>query len=188
MKRHKRVGFLLMFILGIFILGTVMGSSYAVGLGDAESTEIYDYLCSFFENSVRSNKEIFFASLFDNIKIFSVIFMAGFFKLGTVMTTGVVCMEGFISGFTHGTLIKLMGWKGFLLGASGLFSILVFVSNLVFYSAFSVNFAISGQKTDIISKKRYMIISAVALTIFCIASVFDGYITTIFMNLVVTRM
>ena len=188
MKRHKKVGFLLIFILGIFVLGTVMGSSYATGMEEDVSTEMYDYLCNYFENSARTNKEIFFASFLDNLEIFSVIFIAGFFKFGTVMTTGVVCMEGFVSGFTHGTLIKLMGWKGFLLGASGLFSIMIFVSNLVFYSTFSVNFAVSRQKTDIISKKRYMIISAIALTIFCIASVFDGYITTTFMNLIVTKM
>lgn len=188
MGRQRKNSFLLIIMLVVLLTGMVIGSGYAAGMKEEVSSGISDYLYSFFENAYKEKTDIFISSVLNNLKIFSVIFFAGFFKVGTVFTAGIVCMEGFVSGFTNATLIKLMGWKGFFIGASGILSVLVFVGNLIFYSAFSVNFAVSEGKFEKKTKKQYITISVIALTIFCIASLLDGYITTIFMEFVVNKM
>lgn len=188
MRKHKGASFYIVLMLTIFATGIIIGSCYAAGIKEDAADEIYNYLCNFFENNTRTGTDIFLASLFDNLKLFLVIFIAGFFKLGIPLTLSVGCMEGFTSGFTSAALIKLMGWKGFFISLGSLLSVLIFVSDMVFYGAYSMNFAISDGKKDKTSKKNYIIISLISLTIFCIASFFDGYITTIFMNFIVTKL
>ena len=116
------------------------------------------------------------------------IFIAGFFKFGIPFTLGVGCMQGFTSGFTASTLIKIMGWQGFFINLSSLLSVLIFVLNLLFFGTISMNYAAFDLKNDMILKKNYIFFSFFFLTIFCVASFFDGYITTIFMEIIVTRM
>lgn len=188
MSKHQGTGFYIILMLTVFTVGIIIGSCYAVGISGETAEEIHSYLSSFFENNTRSATEIFLASFLNNLKLFSVIFIAGFFKFGMPATLGMGCMEGFTSGFTTAALIKLMGWKGFFIGLSSVFSVLIFVLNMIFYGAYSIFFSISEGKRDKFSKKNYMIISLISLTIFCVASLFDGYITTIFMKLVVTKL
>ena len=133
-------------------------------------------------------KDVFLSSLLNNLKIFSVIFIAGFFKAGIPFTLGAGCIQGFTSGFTATALIKIMGSKGLFINLSSLISVLIFVLNLIFFGAFSMNYAAFELKYDSDLKKNYIIFSFIFLTIFCIASFFDGYITTIFMDWFVMKM
>lgn len=188
MKKYRGAGFYLLLMLGIFTLGIAIGAIYSAGMGKADSDEVYKYLCDFFENNTRSGMEIFLTSFFDNLKLFFIIFIAGFFKFGMPFIMGAGCMEGFVSGFTTASLIKLMGFKGFLINLSGVLSVLIFVANLVFFGAYAMHFGISGGKRERNEKKAYIVFSAAALTIFCVASLFDGYITTTFMRMIVTKM
>lgn len=188
MLRNKGIKFFLICMLVVFCVGVVVGSVYAVGIsGDAEK-DIQNYLNNFFLGERRVGKDIFISSLLNNLKIFSVIFIAGFFKLGIPFTLGIGCVQGFTSGFTASALIKIMGWKGLFVNLSSLFSVLIFVLDLMFFGAFSMNYATFELKNDIDLKKKYIFSSLFFLTIFCVASFFDGYITTIFMNWIVTKM
>ncbi len=185
---HKSIKKYVYIILSVFTLGVLIGSIYASGIEGADADKIKEYLLGFFENNIRSNTEIFVSSLLDNLKIFFVIFLFAFFKIGTPFIMGVGCVEGFISGFTVATLVKAMGTKGILLNLSSIFSVLIFVINLMFFSAFSMEFGLGGGKKEKTAKKNYIIISLIFLTIFCVASVFDGYITTTFMKLIATKL
>ncbi len=186
--RNKGAGVYLLLMAGIFLVGIILGSIYARDISKDESSELYNYLCEFFQANDRDGLKVFLASLEENIKIFLVIFAAGFFKFGIPVIMGAGCVEGFISGFTAASLIKLMGMKGLLLNLSCLLSVIIFLLVLFFYGAYAMNFGLSTNKRERNSKKNYIIFSLLALTIFCIASLFDGYITTIFMKLVVTKM
>lgn len=188
MARNKGAGIYFLLMMAIVAAGVLIGSVYAVGMKKEASDEVYKYLCEFFDGGMRSSADIFVSSLADNIKIFFIIFAAGFFRLGTVFTMSAGCMEGFVSGFTTASLIKLMGLKGFLINLSSGLSAIVFMLNLIFFGACSMRFAVRGGKRERGMKKKYLFLSAAALTIFCIASVFDGYITTIFMKMIVNKM
>ena len=188
MLRNKGLRFFLIFMLVAFCVGVVIGSVYAAGISGEAEKEIEKYLQDFFLGERRVERDIFVSSLLNNLKIFSVIFIAGFFKFGIPFTLGVGCMQGFTSGFTASALIKVMGWQGFFINLSSLLSVLIFALNLLFFGAFSMNYAAFDLKNDMILKKKYIFFSFFFLTIFCVASFFDGYITTIFMEIIVTRM
>lgn len=188
MQQHKRFDIYIALMIGLFAVGISVGAIYAGNLGNDTSETLRAYLSEYFANGARPNKEIFIGSLYDNLKIFAVIFIAGFFKAGIAADLGISLVEGFISGFGSGTLIKLLGFKGFLLGASSIASSIIFVPALVIYGAYSVRFGLQMRKNEYGAKKEYFIFSALALTIFCVGALFDGYITTTFMKLIVTGM
>lgn len=188
MQNNKRINIWITVMLAVFAVGAVAGVIYAGGMASDASEELRVYLTEYFENGARGKREIFLTSLFDNLKVFAVIFMAGFFRAGLAVSLGMCLAEGFVSGFTGAVLIRLLGLKGFLMGASSILSVIVFVTALVIYGAYSVNFGVSGRKSEYGAKKEYFIFSIIALTIFCIASFFDGYITTTFMDFIVNKM
>lgn len=188
MREYKSVKKYIWIMLLVFMVGVFMGSIYAAGIKGADADEIYEYLCGFFENNTRSGGEVFLTSFLDNLKLFALIFTAGFFKIGTVFIMSAGCVEGFISGFTSASVIKSLGSRGLLLNLSSVFSVVIFVIGLLFFGAYSMEFGLSGKKREKNLKKKYIIISSIFLTIFCIASLFDGYITTIFMKFIVTGM
>lgn len=188
MLKNKGIKFFLIIMMSVFALGVILGSIYAADISAETESEIYEYLSAFLANDIRGKGEIAFTSFLNNLKVFAFIFAAGFFRFGMPITLGVSCMEGFVSGFTAATLIKLMGFKGFLISMSSMASVLIFVINLIFYGAVSMSYGLSEEKFEKNTKKNYMLISFFAVTIFCIASFFDGYISTTFMNVVVTKM
>lgn len=188
MREYKSIKKYIWIMLLVFTLGIFIGSVYASGIKGTDADEMYEYLCGFFENNKRSGGEIFLTSFLDNLKLFLLIFVSGFFKIGTPFIMGAGCVEGFISGFTVASLVKIMGTKGMLLNLSSIFSVLIFVISLLFFGAYSMEFGLRGGKSEKNIKKKYIIISSIFLTTFCIASLFDGYITTIFMKFIVTGM
>ncbi len=188
MFKNKGIKFYLWIGAALFTIGIFLGSFYAAGLEGEAFSDVTNYLNSFLKEGIRPKAEIFKNSLWLNMRLFFVIFVAGFFKIAIPLTIAAIGLEGFISGFTSASFVKVFGVKGLLFGASGIISTLIFIVNLVFFSAWSMKFSLNNGKKDRFLKKNYLILSAICLTTFCIASLSDGYITTIFMGLVVNKL
>lgn len=186
MRKNKRAGICVGVMLGTVAAGVLVGSVFAAQMSAPASEQLQGYLNDFFAGGMRSGGDIFLSSLLDNAKLFIILFAAGFFKLGVCATLGAACAEGYVSGFTAAALVKLMGLKGFLINLSGIFGGLIFMLNVIFFGALSVHFSVSEERGNKNAKKKYILLSLGAATIFCIASLFDGYITTIFMGVIVT--
>lgn len=188
MRENKGLWIYPALMMSVLALGALIGSVYAAGMKEGASDELTEYLSVFFNGEMRRGGEIFFASFADNIKLFLVIFTAGFFRFGAVFVLGAACAQGFVSGFTAAALVKLMGRSGFLLNLSGGIAAVIFLTDVIFFGAYSLRFGLRGGKRDKRLKKNYILLSLGAITIFGIASLCDGYITTIFMKMIVTRM
>lgn len=188
MFKNKGLGFYLWVGAVFFALGIFVGSFYAAGLTGEAFSDVLGYLKAYFEGGVRNRGEVFLNSFLLNLRLFVVIFLSGFFKFTMPLTIVSIGFEGFTSGFTTASLIKVFGTKGLLLGLSGIVSTLIFIVNLVFFGAWSMKFSLNNGKNDRFFKKNYFILSGIALTIFCIASLSDGYITTTFMGLIVNKL
>lgn len=186
----KNRGMKTYFIIGaaIFIVGMFLGSFYAAGLEGNAYSEVAEYLKTFFSKGFGEKAEVFKKSLWLNFRVFFVIFMAGFFKLTIPVTIATVGFQGFISGFTTASFVKVFGIKGLLLGLSGILATVTFILNLVVFGAWSMKFSLCNGKNDRFLKKNYLVLSLICLTIFCITSLMDGYITTTFMGLAVTKL
>lgn len=186
MKGQKWIYPILMLL--VFAVGIIIGSVYAVSMHESAATALDEYLSDFLKNSYLQKNSIFLSSLCDNLKVFSIIFIAGFFKIGAPAVLACGLTEGFVSGFTTAAMIKLKAINGLWISLSSLPAAVVFVADLVFFGAYSMDFGITLGKKDVFLKKSYFIFSLVALSIFCIAALCDGYITTIFMKMLVTKM
>ena len=188
MFKNKGIGFYLWIGAILFTVGIFIGSFYAAGLKGEAFSDVSGYLKAYFEGSARNRGEVFLNSFFLNLRLFVIIFVAGFYKFTIPLTIASIGFEGFTSGFTTASFIKAFGIKGLLLGLSGIVSTIIFIVNLVFFSAWSMKFSLNNGKNDRFFKKNYLILSGIALTIFCIASLSDGYITTTFMGFVVNKL
>ena len=188
MIRNKGLNLYLWIGAILFTLGIFVGSFYAAGLKGEAFSEVVDYLKAYFKGGGRPKWEVFVNSLYLNLRLFIVIFVAGFYKFTIPLTVASIGFEGFVSGFTTASFIKAFGVKGLLLGLSGVVSMVIFVVNLIIFSAWSMNFLVNNGKFDRFFKKNYLILSGICLTIFCIASLSDGYITTTFMGFIVNKL
>ena len=186
MKGQKWVYPILM--LSVFAVGIIVGSIYAVNMRESAAAALDEYISDFLKNSDLQKNSIFLSSLVDNLKVFAIIFIAGFFKIGTPAVLACGVTEGFVSGFTTAAMIKLKAVNGLWISLASLPAALIFVADLVFFGAYSMDFGITLGKKDVFLKKSYFIFSLIALTIFCVAALCDGYITTIFMKMLVTKM
>ena len=178
------------FIIGsaLFVLGVFLGSFYAAGLRGGAYSEVEEYLKTFFSKGFGEKMGVFKNSFIINFKVFAIIFFAGFFKLAIPITIATIGFQGFISGFTTASFVKVFGIEGLLLGLSGSLGSVIFIVNLVVFGAWSMNFSVTGGKRDRFLKKNYLILSLICFTIFCITSLIDGYITTTFMGFAVNKL
>jgi len=173
-------------MLIFFIIGIVSGTLYCTSLASDYDSSVSSYLSSYFEQ-IRNNCEyisIFKNSLFDYFKIFIIIFVSAFFRPGVILTTASVILKGFIIGFTSASFIKYFNIAGLLASLSSLPSTLIYLPSLLMLASASVVFAINRHRQEKSKLKGYIVLSICCLTIFCVASLFDTFITTTFMKII----
>lgn len=175
-------------MLAALFAGVIIGSASAVGMDKNAAAELNGYLTDFFNDGIQREYSVFISSFFNSAKIFLLILLSAHFKLGAVIPPAIACCEGFVSGFTAAALARLFGICGFLVNLAGAAGAVLFLINIIFYGAYSIRFSLSEKKRERSVRKKFIVISIAAITIFCIASLIDGYITTIFMKIVVNKM
>lgn len=167
----------------IMFAGALTGALY-MAYSNADN-ELYTYLSQFFESfSADANRfTIFKNSLGDNLKIVLLLALCGFFKFGVVGSLGCCAVKGFINGFTTAAFVRYYGIKGLLVPLSSLLSTVMFIPVFILFCAFSACFSLKKDKRNKNSIGFFLIFSLLCLTVFCLVSVFDGYVTTTFMKL-----
>lgn len=169
--------------VGMMAAGVTAGAFYMAYSGGGD--ELYGYLNTFFESFAEDKKyfEIFKNSMIGNIKLCLFIIVCAFFRPGAVCTLACCLFKGFASGFTTAAFVKFYGIEGLLVPLSSLFASLLYIPALLFFCAYSAVFSVSGGKRDKNAVGRFLLFSVVCFTVFCIASFFDGYVTTSFIKL-----
>lgn len=180
-RRNNGLYVLLIFLL---VLGVTVGSTYLARqnseIGEGIKTYIGDFFASFSEN--RNNLVVFKNSLTANLISLTIIFVMGFFKFGFIVTGAVIVRKGFITGFTAASFIKFYGIKGMLVMLSTMPTVIITIPALLFFSVVSVKLSLyreRKQKKIIISYIFFLILT---ISIFCVASLTEGYLTTTFMS------
>lgn len=167
----------------IFILGALAGVFYMAFSNTND--DLYLYLSGFFENFSESANRfgIFKNSLADSFRISIILIICGFFKLGIIGSMGCCASKGFISGFTTAAFVRYYGARGLLVPLSSLLSTLIFIPVFLFFCTYSSCFSLKKPKRDKNSFGFFLIFALICITIFCIVSFMDGYVTTTFMKL-----
>ncbi len=178
----------LLFVASFFVLtlGVILGSVYLA------YSSSFDGIKSYLDGFIHSTSEqerfsVFKNSLRGNTIEFLIVFIAGFFKFGAAVSAAAVIRRGFIIGFTVSSFVKVYGLKGLLVMSATMPVTLVIIPAFLIFSAVSVNFSVSKEKNQKNFLISYIFFGFFILTIFCIASLGEGYLTTTFMKWVLPK-
>lgn len=186
-RRGKGLFAILMFLL---IVGVTVGSAYLAKNSVDMAEGIKNYIVSFC-TSVTENKNsmvVFKNSVQSNLFCIGIVFLMGFFKFGFVVTGAIIVRKGFIIGFTTASFVKFYGAKGMLVMLSTMPTILITIPALLLFSAVSIKYSLNSERK---SKKiifSYIFFLVIIISIFCVASLLEGYLTTTFMSLISPRL
>ena len=117
-----------------------------------------------------------------------IIFLMGFLRFGFIVTGAIIVRKGFIIGFTTASFIKFYGAKGMLVMLSTMPTILITIPTLLLFSAVSIKYSLNSERK---SKKiifSYIFFMIIIISIFCVASLSEGYLTTTFMSWVSSKL
>ena len=165
------------------LIGAVSGSLYYVNRCFGA-----EYINKYLENTgISLGNTVNYISvtlraLKTNTILFALVFACAFFKAGVILIPAFIIKEGFVYGFTSSAFVASYGVKGGIIASAMLPGILILIPVLIIFSA--VNMAYSVQK---IKKEKnffihYFLFLLAVFTIFCIASLSEGFLTTIFMR------
>lgn len=172
-------------ILFVFILlcATAAGSVYFMrhsGMYNGLS----EYLTSYLKTDLAAMDKtvIFKSALKSNLMMLGLVFAAGFFKIGFLITGACLIKRGFVIGFTVSSFIKTFGWKGAVIALSYMPSLMLIIPAFVVFCSISSMISFERYK---INKKiifSYIFFAIFIFTIFCAASFLESYLTTIFIG------
>lgn len=175
-----------LFMLIIYIIGICIGSIYCTLIASQFDESLNSYLFNFF---TRIKDELPYVdtltnSIFKNTRIFFILFISSYFRLGFLVVMSTVGIRGFVAGFASGIFIKYYSIKGLLLNFSSFFSSLTFLPAFLVFASNSYIMSTDRKNSDSSQRKKYILLAICTLTIFCASSVIDSYVTTTFMKLI----
>ena len=173
----------------LLALGVTAGSMYlaknSADMGEGIKEYLSRFFASFAEN--RNNAAVFKNSLASNLISAGIIFVMGFFRFGCAGTGALLLRKGFIIGFTAASFFKFYGARGMLIMLSTMPTVLITVPALLMLSAVSLRFSLNPNKKQKKLIFSYIFFLFLTISIFCAASLAEGYLTTTFMALTVPK-
>lgn len=173
-------------MLIIYIIGISAGAIYCTFIASQFDDSLYTYLLNFFAKIKDELPflDTFKSSILKNIRLFLILFISSYFRLGYIPIIATVGIRGFVAGFSSGIFVKYYSIKGLLLSLSSIFSNLLFLPCFLFFASASFIMCADRKMSDNIQKRRYVLSAICTLTIFCASSLADSIITTTFMKLI----
>ena len=175
----------LFYILGyvFMLIGVVSGSLYYVNrCYGSEYINQYLEKTGIFLGDKVDYMSITIRALKSNLTMFMLIFCCMFFKIGSLIIMALIVKEGFVYGFTSSAFAAVYGIKGGVILSSMLPEIFAFVPAFILFSAVNSGYSVQKLQKEKNFFLRYLLFFTVVFTIFCVAAVFEGFLTTIFMK------
>ena len=108
------------FMVLIFVIGIVIGAMAVKTLPDEQKNELIVYLRVFFQgltegqDGINNTHLLLVDVVINNIKIIGIMWLLGFTIVGIPFVLFMVCLRGFVIGFTVGFLVNEYIMKGLL--------------------------------------------------------------------------
>lgn len=162
------------------IAGSVFLAKNSANMGEGIKNYIGNFFSSFTEN--RNNINVFKNSITASLISLALIFIMGFFRFGFVITGAIIIRKGFIMGFTTASFLKFYGMKGMLVMLSTMPTVIITIPAMVFFAAISVKFSLNRERKEKKLLISYIFFLILMISIFCVASLSEGFLTTTFMS------
>lgn len=183
MDRLKNNDFFCIAAFFALLTGIIIGSVYLTKTAVSSGDGIQSYLESFVASGAGMDKfTVFKKAITENALMLAVVFIAGFFKFGVILTAAVIIRRGFIMGFTTASFIKYYGVKGFLAMVSTMPSAVLLLSAFLIFAAVSAGFSMTENKKSMLM--FYILFALFIFAVFVVSALSEGYITTSFMGLI----
>jgi stage II sporulation protein M len=190
------------FLFLAFIFGIIAGAFTVNGLSTIQRDELSNYLHGFlqlFNNQDVSSSELFSAGLAENLKMIGLIWVLGVTVIGIPFIYFIVCIRGFVTGFTSGFIINALGTKGILLtGFALLPGEIIIIPCLIGIGVNGINFSMRLVKNKTIQEQQkpglktaFLSYCLVALLFTCVTAVgiiIDAYIAPVLIRMIAPMM
>jgi len=187
-----------LFLLMAFMLGVCAGAFTVNGLSTMQMDELSNYFQGFiqlFNNENMKSSDLFSIALLENIKLIGILWILGVSIIGLPFIFLVLGVRGFITGFSSGFIIRVLGMKGLLFSGFALLpKEIIIVPCLIAIGVNGINFSMriaKNKSTDGIQKSSlkkaflsYCIITLLFTGIILAGILFDAYITPILLRIV----
>lgn len=197
-SKHIKNFLLLYFIVLIFFIAGISAGAFTVdALGAEQKGELVSYFQGFFK---VLNKEpvcsgaVFRQSLINNLQFIILIWFLGITVVGALFILILVGVKGFIIGFSVGFLAEEMGFRGLIFAlASILPQNLLIVPGIIVAGVMGIGFSLTMIKRKKSRHRKsflnelfiYTLNMVVVLIAIFIGACIEGYITPIFMKMLV---
>lgn len=191
---NKKINYL---VFGVMILGIICGSIFFTVIGNSDKTETLNLITNFFENVNNSSIDsglAFKNSLITNGILVTFIFILGMSVIGLLINIFIVYVKSFIVGFSIASIVGKYGIKGILASFVYIFPhqiiniIVICIIGIysIMFSIYLIKLIISKKKLNTKNVfKRYFIIYIFSILLTTISSLFEGYITPVFLKLII---
>jgi stage II sporulation protein M len=185
------------FLFIAFVIGVSAGAFTVNGLSAAQNEELSNYFQGFLQlldsQKIDSN-ELLKVSFMENLRLVTVLWVLGVTIIGIPFIYILVGIRGFITGFTSGFVIKVVGLKGILFTILGLLpKEIIIVPCVIALGVSGVNFSLAIIRKK--SNKRhlkenlksnffaYCMVTLLLLGIIFIGVSVEAYITPVFIRM-----
>ncbi|MBP2662167.1 MAG: spoIIM [Firmicutes bacterium] len=185
------------FMILIFVIGIVIGAMAVKTLPEEQKIELVGYLRVFFQGLTEqpdgiSNTHTLLASVMgNNIRIIGIMWLLGFTIVGIPFVLFMVCLRGFIIGFTVGFLVHEYVMKGLLFAIAA-----VLPHNFLAVPAILATGVAATTFSLMLVRRKHnnkdnLFYNSIAYSIFCLAmlvlmlgaALIEVYISPVFMKM-----
>ena len=194
LKNHNAYLFLLM----AFVLGVSAGAFTVNGLSTMQRDELSNYFQGFLQllnNQNLESSELFSTALVENLKLVGILWILGVTIIGIPFIFIIMGVKGFITGFSSGFIINVLGLKGVLFTIFALLpKEIIIVPCLIAIGVNGINFSLhiaknrsandnlkNNLKASFIS---YCFVTAFFSSIILAGIILDAYITPVLVRII----
>lgn len=197
LKKNFESGFSFFFILSlIFIFGIIVGALFIKALDPKSKLLLLKMSSPYFYNVINktySNINVFKASLFSNFLFVILTYFIGLSNFGIIISPILLFIKGSLLGYNVGYLINEFSTRGFFASVFGVYpQYLLYIPALISISALSIimsyRYKLTSSRRIVKPKKLeltdYSTMFLFFLVILIIGSLYESFISPIFLNLI----
>lgn len=181
-----------------FVLGVSAGAFTVNGLSTMQRDELSNYFQGFLQllnNQNLESSELFSTALVENLKLVGILWILGVTIIGIPFIFIIMGVKGFITGFSSGFIINVLGLKGVLFTTFALLpKEIIIVPCLIAIGVNGINFSLhiaknrsandnlkNNLKASFIS---YCFVTAFFSSIILAGIILDAYITPVLVRII----
>ncbi len=173
----------------VLFTAAIICGGIGVGMIAGEEMEALSrYMQGFFDSVPKADISLAFSSLKKHAVVWAMVFTSGFLLPGFLLNFYTVVERGYVIGYTIGGFLKVYGFKGLLAGCSLLPELLLYIPVFLLFSSISLKMCFCKKENKKNFLRKYIIYSLIFLSVFCVVSFFQTFLTTTFMSFISTKM